>query len=524
MTDSAGYKVFQAEPMSLLHQHIVIPMVQYLDDTSSIVYTNTYAPPSIETSNSDTESNNDANTLSSTKENVEGKHSSSPVDTSSHQTSTTKVLRDGVAIYEHTNYGGKVVYVYEPGDFSLKQFKKMGLKNDDISSIHVAPGWSIELFEHHNFQGRSKLFTQDVANLIKHKWNDRASSLKVRQVGVLIPKPIPSSIWSIVYEQKKDAVVSLLCKKSDGFYVGSAFFVSHNGYLVTAAHNVVETSANDRPDVLVATVSNINDTGITQAVVCDVIGLDGNGDVAVLKARNVYNQTYFHWGVSRNTPIGSEICTFGDPKGQDFQSFTAGHVRDNQYVYKGTIESIAIDAQIYEGCSGSPIVDVHGQVVGIICFGIQNGDGFSWGMSQYTLEYVVNKIIRSKTNYNKGILDVVWRPVDAFFLHRIQMLHLEVVGIYCLTNSASSELQKDDIILSIDGNQVQGSNAMSILWRKQPNDVINIKYMRPGSDALRSTSCVLKSFTPHEDVVQLGFVQATKYLIQPKKMEIEKIV
>ena len=432
-------------------------------------------------------------------------------------------IHEGVVVYEHANYGGQVVYLYEEGDFSLKQFKEMGLKNDDISSIHISPGWSIQLFEHHNFEGESIVFTSDVRNLVDHTWNDRASSMKVKHGKLIAPKVVEPSQWSTVYEHKKDAVVSLLCKKSDGFYVGSAFFVSHDGYIVTAAHNIVETSANDRPDVLIATISNINDTGVTQAVVCDVIGLDGNGDVAVLKARGVYNQTYFHWGDSRNTPIGSDICTFGDPKGQDFQSFTAGHVRDNQYVYKGTIESMAIDAQVYEGCSGSPIVDVHGQVVGIVCFGIQNGDGFSWGMSQYTLEYVVYSIIREQSNYSKGILDVEWRPVDAFFLHRTQMLHQAVVGIYCLTNSTSCELEKDDIILSIDGTSVKGSNAASILWRTQPNDIVLVQYVRPGSDTVQTAQCTLKAFSPQEDVVQLGFVQASKYLIQPKKMEMEDV-
>jgi PDZ domain-containing secreted protein len=144
-------------------------------------------------------------------------------------------------------------------------------------------------------------------------------------------------------------------------------------------------------------------------------------------------------------------------------------------------------------------------------------------MSQYTLEYVVYSIIREQSNYSKGILDVEWRPVDAFFLHRTQMLHQAVVGIYCLTNSTSCELEKDDIILSIDGTSVQGSNAASILWRTQPNDVVQVQYVRPGSDTVQTAQCTLKAFSPQEDVVQLGFVQASKYLIQPKKMEMEDV-
>lgn len=496
MAELSGYKVFQASEI----EWILDPILYEEDDSGSLTQLIDSDHIITETT-TETTTNND--------------------ETS--ETQTKIPIHEGVAVYQHTQYKGQVVYLYEEGDYSLHQFKDMGLKNDDISSIHISPGWSIQLFEHHNFEGENIIFTSDESNLIEHKWNDRASSLKIRKGKITAPKSIEPSQWSKIYQQKKDAVLSLLCEKSDGWYVGSAFFISHDGYIVTAAHNIIENSANDRPKVILGTVSNINDTGATQAIVCDVIGVDGNGDVAVLKARGIYNQTYFHWGRSRNTSIGSDICTFGDPKGQDFQSFSAGHVRDNRYVYKGTIESIAIDAQIYEGCSGSPILDVHGQVVGIVCFGVQNGDGFSWGMSQYTLEYVVHVIIHNHTNYVKGVFDFEWRPVDAFFLHRTGMLHRDVSGIYCLTNSASSELQKYDIIVSIDGISVHENNAASILWRKQPNDVVKIAYIRPTTDDIRTAHCTLKSYSPQEDVVQLGFVQATKYLIQPQKLEMENV-
>ena len=431
-------------------------------------------------------------------------------------------LKEGVALFQHTNFQGREVYIYEEGEYSLKDFKSMQLKNDDVSSIHVAPGWSVELFEHHNFQGDSRVFTSDESDLRKHKWNDRASSLKVFHKKIVAPKKIQPTVWSDVYNQYKDAVVSLLCKKSDGFYVGTAFFISHDGYLVTAAHNILETSVNDRPSVILATISNLNDTGVTKCVVCDVIGVDGNGDVAVLKARSVYNQTYLHWGRSRETPIGSDACTFGDPKGQDFQSFSAGSVRDNAYVYKGSIESMAIDAQIYEGCSGSPILDVHGQVIGIICFGVSGGDGFSWGMSQYTLEYVTNKIIRENSNFMKGIFDFQWRPVNSYFLHRTNRLDQDVEGVYCLKDSSQSVLKKDDIIVKINNESIKNANLASLLWRLQPNQEVDVHYIRSGVSEVQNCRYTLQQFSPTEDTTQLGmFSHASKYLVQPKKIEIE---
>ena len=59
--------------------------------------------------------------------------------------------------------------------------------DDCISSIRLAPGWRVTLYEHPNFRGTSLELTEHAANLQLEKgpcadddWNDCASSIRVR--------------------------------------------------------------------------------------------------------------------------------------------------------------------------------------------------------------------------------------------------------------------------------------------------------------------------------------------------------
>tara|TARA_B110000881_G_C18602813_1_gene536837 strand:+ start:971 stop:2437 length:1467 start_codon:yes stop_codon:yes gene_type:complete len=484
-----GYKVFQASEADF----IIDP------DKYEYVSSNPLSSE-INTSNDNSSSDNS----SSVKPNII-------------QNTSNNSLTNGVALYQHTNYKGYVAYIYKEGDYSLQDFKDIGIKNDDISSIRVAPGWSIELFQHHKYLGEHIEFSKDVPNLIEHNWNDSASSFIVKR-SKTTAKTITPLAFSKIYKNKKDAVVSLLCKKTNGFYVGTAFFISHDGYLITAAHNIITASSDDRPSVLLATVSNINGTGETAVLSCSVIGVDGYGDVAVLKVDGVFNQTYLSWGNSRNTPIGSQICTIGNPKGQDFQSFSAGYIRDNEYIFKNLVESVAIDAQIYKGCSGSPILDIYGQVIGIVCFGISGHDGFSWGMSQHILEHVVKSIILENQNYLKGTIDFLWKPLDAYFLYRTNNVSGSLDGVFALSDSSHSEIKKDDVLIKINDQTITKNNISSILWFMKPGQEINIQYHRSSETKIRSVQFKLGTYTSEQDIITLNSSLNGEYLIHPIKI------
>ncbi len=84
--------------------------------------------------------------------------------------------RDGATLYAGGNYSGRSEAFY--GDVDRLHQTKVG--NDTVSSVQVAPGCQLELFEHPSYQGNSVVLTDDEPDM-RHTLlgNDRASSLRL---------------------------------------------------------------------------------------------------------------------------------------------------------------------------------------------------------------------------------------------------------------------------------------------------------------------------------------------------------
>jgi hypothetical protein len=85
-----------------------------------------------------------------------------------------------VTVYEHAQYGG--FHAGLPiGNYRLAGLQLKGVMNDEISSLKIAEGYKVVLFEHENFAGDSIVLTADHNTL--GNWNEKASSVKVLANG-----------------------------------------------------------------------------------------------------------------------------------------------------------------------------------------------------------------------------------------------------------------------------------------------------------------------------------------------------
>jgi len=64
-----------------------------------------------------------------------------------------------VTVYQHCNYHGYRINL-KPGSYNMHQLKRMGMKNDDLSSIRVHGRCRASLYEHWNFTGKSKSWSR----------------------------------------------------------------------------------------------------------------------------------------------------------------------------------------------------------------------------------------------------------------------------------------------------------------------------------------------------------------------------
>ena len=135
---------------------------------------------------------------------------------------------------------------------------------------------------------------------------------------------------------------------------GSGFFITNECHLVTN-HHVVDGS--DKVSVTLHSGDMFE---------MEVVGSDPSNDIAILK------------GECQSTPIPLKN-TFGSLKGQDVftigyplvqlqgteQKVSFGHINADSGI-QGDIRFLQIDVPVQPGNSGGPLVDEHGNVVGIV--------------------------------------------------------------------------------------------------------------------------------------------------------------
>lgn len=82
-----------------------------------------------------------------------------------------------VLLYEHAQFAGKV-WALPVGKHAW--FGEAGIDNDKVSSVKVPPGYRLVLFEHKDFEGKSRVATGNLSFLTD--FNDMASSARVERI------------------------------------------------------------------------------------------------------------------------------------------------------------------------------------------------------------------------------------------------------------------------------------------------------------------------------------------------------
>jgi Leucine-rich repeat (LRR) protein len=98
----------------------------------------------------------------------------------------------GVTVYTECDYKGRSAILGE-GDYNLAQLKKLGIINNSMSSLKVAEGYSVTLYENDFLRGRAGRLAQDHSCLERDNFGDVVSSVSVvrdTSKPVVTPKPV----------------------------------------------------------------------------------------------------------------------------------------------------------------------------------------------------------------------------------------------------------------------------------------------------------------------------------------------
>ncbi|MCM1339738.1 MAG: trypsin-like peptidase domain-containing protein [Muribaculaceae bacterium] len=152
-----------------------------------------------------------------------------------------------------------------------------------------------------------------------------------------------------VYEKISPAIVAIEAQVADGVSAGTGCIVSSDGLILTGSH-VVENHKN-----IEVTTNN----GQTYKAVF-VAQMGKNKDLALIKINPAKPLNTVSFGDSEAVKVGQKVLSIGNPFGFS-NTLTQGIISRIDYV-KNRFQT---DAAINPGCSGGPLLNSNGQVIGI---------------------------------------------------------------------------------------------------------------------------------------------------------------
>jgi serine protease Do len=242
--------------------------------------------------------------------------------------------------------------------------------------------------------------------------------------------------------------------------VGSGFIIDAKGYILTNYH-VIEGA--NRITIGLPSGERFR---------AKVIGVDKETDLAVLKIDADHDLPTMKFGDSNVAQVGDWVLAIGSPFGLE-QTVTAGIIskKDRDSASFSTFQRfLQTDAAINRGNSGGPLVNIHGEAIGVnsqiaTLTGDYNGIGFALPSNE--AKFVAEQIL-SQGKVRRGFLGVMLEPVRAEFARVYHLPDARGAVIADMqpgddgqpTPASKAGLQVNDVIIEFNGQPVQDSNDL----------------------------------------------------------------
>ena len=242
--------------------------------------------------------------------------------------------------------------------------------------------------------------------------------------------------------------------------VGSGFIIDAQGYILTNQHVIDGAS---RITIGLQTGERFRGK---------VIGVDSETDLAVIKIDAGRDLPVMKFGDSNVAQVGDWVLAIGSPFGLD-QTVTAGIIskkeRDSQ-AFSNFQRFLQTDAAINRGNSGGPLVNMHGEAIGVnsqiaTLTGDYNGIGFALPSNEAKF---VSEQILGGGKVKRGYLGVTLAPVQGEFARVYGLPEAKGAIIADVqperngqpTPAAKAGLQINDVVVQFNGEPVQDSNDL----------------------------------------------------------------
>lgn len=252
-----------------------------------------------------------------------------------------------------------------------------------------------------------------------------------------------------IYKKVSPSIVSVVSNAGSG----SGVIMSEDGYIITNNH-VVE----DAQQVAVMLSDG------TQ-LPAEIVGLDEQTDLAVLRATTITKLTAAEFGDSDQLQPGEYAYAIGSPGGVELaNTITGGRIsainRDIT-ISDRVMSLIQTDASINPGNSGGALINKYGQVVGITSakisgssFGSAAYEGLGFAIPMNTAKTIVDELIANGYIAGRPSIGITGQNID-------QGVYIRWIDPRAY--AASEGLKAGDIITAVNGQQVSTMNEINAI-------------------------------------------------------------
>ncbi|MCC6488324.1 MAG: DegQ family serine endoprotease [Candidatus Hydrogenedentes bacterium] len=256
---------------------------------------------------------------------------------------------------------------------------------------------------------------------------------------------------------------------------GTGFVLSEDGYVVTN-HHVIDGA--DEVEVRLPDGREFD---------AEVVGTDPQTEVALIKV-DASGLPTLKLGDSNNVRVGEWVVAIGSPFGLS-HTVTAGIVSARGRSEVGIVDYadfIQTDAAINPGNSGGPLLNLRGEVVGMntaILSRSGGNMGIGFAIPINMVQYIVDQL-RTDGKVSRGFLGIGIQnltPELADWFKVPERQGVLIASVEPDSPAASAGLQRDDVIVALDGNPVTDAGSFrSHVATTKPGNNAELTIVRNG--------------------------------------------
>ena len=328
----------------------------------------------------------------------------------------------------------------------------------------------------------------------------------VREDGTVVGKYTPGE----VVDQLMDSTVTVVVKGASVSGFGSGFIYSADGYVITN-HHVIDVDGTADVQVMLASGKVYDAT---------VVGSNKAADVAVLKINADVPLKPVTIGNSELALVGEDVVAIGTAVELDYQgTATFGRISASSRIVtfsdsNGNITKrmyvMQTDTSVNPGNSGGPLVNMDGEVVGVVVMKLMGNsqtyyEGMGFALPINGVVEIADAIIENGSftgvnpiakgrlllgvtghsvvegywyNVKEDSIDISMSPVDGY-------VQMPISGVHVISASAGSgaagKVQRGDIIIKADGLRVTTiEDLIGAVNRRESGYGVTLTVLRDG--------------------------------------------